>query len=392
MPGNNQKNAIAFKINRTKPISNISHRHVITLISVGKGINGERKIASEEELHVELLKQLDKHPPSMNIILVAGLLKRWNFWEMLPAISDEELARRLNDLPTNMTEEKLAPILAEKLTDIATSMEKKYVEDLDSHLEIYAKKLNISFPYKVTRWNQREHFDNCSKNAFDTNIFLDNPQSLKLIEATIARFLQNKKGDLETAKERLTKAVPQFSTLNFKKLVDLSCLAYLLEEYEYFARLKNTEVFYNGNIPPALDPIFQDTSKDLYWRNYSFKQAKILPEDHKKNSRLTRAKSSSYVDELNSQYDNAKLTSLAAKRLKLFSFLKGTPDIKSNTEDDSANNEQDQVFDTSNLSPKSSRCMMEFFKLYSKKPASPIKELAKQKIEEATALLIKSSR
>lgn len=389
MPEKNTKNNIAFKINRTKAVSNITNKHVVTLISVGKGINGEKKIASEGELHIELLKQLNKHHPSKNIILVAGLLKRWNFWEMISEVSDEELARRLSDIPKDLDEKSLAPLLATKFVDIATSLETKYIQTLETHLQKNNTALkDISFPFKIARWDQRENFKNCDEKPYDVNSFIEDPESLKLIEATITRFLQNKKLELDTAKERLIKVQPQLADLNFQKLVDYACLQYILEEYEYFAKLKNTEVFYNGNIPPALSPIFEDNRKNIHWRTYGFKQTKNALEEKKTPTfQLIKAKSSSYVDEINSQHHESKLNSFAEKRLKLFSFIRTAPEKKSKTDSPLEMKHPPKLIDTSSLSPRSSACMMAFFNLYSKMPPSAEKERAKQKIEEATALL-----
>lgn len=350
MPTDN--NAFFFKINQVK-FANITNQDVMTCISLGKGINADKNIASEEELHVEFLKQLNKHHPLSNTILVAGLLKRWNFWELIREISDDELARRLDDIPKEINEKELAVLLAEKFTDIAISLEKKYIQTLENHLQENKDTLkDISFPFKILSWSQREKFPNFTKKSPDEKKIPENLESKKFIEATIKRFLQNKQTSLDIAKERLTEILPQLANLNFNELVKHACEAFIREEYEYFSSLRNTQLFYNGHIP-ALNPILKDNNNNLTWHTYHFKPTKNFQEELK----TTLAESKPMENPL-----------------RLFSH--NSSEAKDST-----------FIDTSALTPRSSKSFTTLFKQFLNNPSTATKELANRKIEEASRLL-----
>lgn len=383
------KNNITLKINRIKPFANMDKKHVITLVSVGNGINGAKWIAPEEELHVELMKQLNEHHPKLNIILVAGLLKRWNYWEMISHLSDEALIARLQDIPKDIDEKNLASILAEKFADIAKNLEEKYIKTLENHLDHHQKTIkSMKLPFKIASWEQRTHFDNCDKKSSPQSHIHETDDFMRKIESTKSRFLQNKKADLDKAKARMIIAQPALANLDFKKITDQACLQYILEEYYYFARLSHTEVLYPGKIPSALEPVFKESGKDLYWRDFSFKEAKnTLTEAKQPEETLTRARSSSFLESMSRQHNEPKTGSLAERRLKFLLSIQTTSTKKTNSDTPLEAKHPAQLMDLKNLSPQSSKRMMTFIDLFSKSPPSAEKELAMKKIEEATALL-----
>ncbi len=370
MPKPTTENSFSFKTNKTK-LTSIANRPVMTLISLGKGISGEKNIASEEKLHIEILKELNIHNPSSNTILVAGLLKRWNFWEMIQEVRDDELARRLSDIPKDITEEKLAPLLAEKFSDIARSMEKKYIKKIDNYLQENKEALrDISFPVEVMPWSRREKLDNFIKKLPDEKKFDENSESVNFIETTTKRFLNNKQTTLDIAKNRLTKAMPQFAMLNFEKVVDCACRNYILEEYEYFANLKNFSIFYNGSIP-ALNPILKDKNNNLHWHTYNFQQTKSLHDEQKSTSVLMHKETPSPISR--KAPDESKLS---GNRLTLFSPIKTVSERK----------EPSRTF-LDRLSPRSSDRMQTFLERYLNNLSPTSKELADRKIEELSTML-----
>lgn len=360
MPTN--KNAFFFKINQIK-FANITNQDVMTCISLGKGINGDKNIASDEELHVEFLKQLNKHQPSSDTILVGGLLARWNFWEMMREISDDELARRLEDIPKNVDEKKLSLLLAEKFSDIAVSLEEKYIQKLMHHLQENKEAQGLSFPFKVMPWNQRENFTNFTKQPANENKIPESNESETFINDTIKQFLQDKQTRLDTAKKRLTKVLPEIANLNFDKLVKHSCEAFILEEYEYFSRLRDTQLFYNGHIP-ALNPILRDHNNNVYWHNYNFKQRKNLQKEFKTTT--------SFIEE------QLCLSESKPTENPLTLFTNNSPELKEPTT---------LFINTGVLSPTSRNRLQKFFESYLNNQSPTTKELADRKIEEASRLL-----
>lgn len=471
------KDNLTLRISTNKPFDDIHKKHIITLVSIGNGINGAKWVAPEEELHIKLLEQVNEYNPKFNIILVAGLLKRRNYWEMVEQLSDDALAERLRDIPKDIDEKKLASLLAEKFIDIAENLEAKYIRTLKKHfrknkeiinklagynhisilkndepipedikphtlvaqredkqLSVYwtdnKKLVKKSFPngevqdiltkldkagkssddvfliqdiiskyrpapmgleFKIATWNQRHHYDNYDKKSPRADAPIETPAYRKKIIATKSRFLNNKKPALSAAKERMIKAQPLLAGLDFNKITDQACLQYILEEYYYFDKLSHTEVLHNGKIPQALEPIFEDPSKDLYWRDFSFKQTKnVLPESKGTEKPLTRARSTSFIDSLSSERNEEKSSLCIDKRLKFFSLsIKTTPEEKSKSEPSSSLEikHQEPPIEAGNLSPKSSERMMYFFTVISQSPPSAEKDLAMKKIEEAAALV-----
>lgn len=356
------KNAFFFKINQVK-FANIADQDVMTCISLGKGINGDKNIASEEELHVEFLKQLNKHQPSSDTILIGGLLARWNFWEMMREISDDELSYRLKDIPNDVDEKELSRELAEKFSDIAVSLEKKYIQKLENYLKENKEAQALSFPFKIMPWNQRENFINFTKQSANENKTPESTESETFINDTIKQFLQDKQIRLEIAEKRLTKALPELTHLNFDKLVKQSCRSFILEEYEYFSRLRNTQLFYNGHIP-ALNPILKDHNNNVYWHTYNFKRRKNFQKEFKTT------------------------TPFIEEQLSLPESKPTENTLTVLTDTSSERKEPTTLFiNTDMLSPKTLRRLQTFFKSYLNNQSSTTKELADQKIEEVSRLL-----
>lgn len=363
MPDNN---AFFFKINQTK-FANIAGQNVMTCISLGKGINAEKNIASEEELHIEFLKQLNKHHPFSDTILVGGSLARWNFWEMIREIDDNELAHILKDIPKNTNEKELATKLAEKFSYIATSLEGKYIQKLENYLQENKEALrDISFRsrFKILPWDQREKYANFTKKLSDEEKIPKSNESKKFIEDTIKRFLQNKEKHLIIAKERLTKVIPELVNLNFDKLVNRACKEFIREEYEYFSSLSNTQLFYNGLIP-AFNPILKGKNNNVTWHTYQFKHGKKPQEELKITT-----------------------SSLIHKKLSLPPLNQALPSESKFNGDFLELKEPSPTFiDTSMLSPRSSKRLKTFFDHYINNLTSASKELIDRKIEEATTFL-----
>lgn len=366
------KDNLTFKLNETKPVSNISGKYVVAGVSLGNGINGAKWIAPDEELHLALLKELNEYQPKLYIILTGGSLARWNYWEMIKELSDETLIDLLKDIPKDIDEKNLAFLLAKKFINVAKNNEEKYIRVLENYLDKNKKTIEkINSPFKIVRWDERATCDNYDEKSFSKNKSDQPDDFMEKIETTKSRFLQHKKQILNKAKERMIKAQPHLASINFKKLTDETCLQYILEEYNYFNYLRHTEILYPGKILPVLEPAFKEESNDLYWRDFSFKKIKsALPELKETEEPLTRAKSASCIDSLSHRRNETNpKKNLKSDATSLENKYSGT------------------VIDTSNLSPKSSSRMMHFFTLLSKSPPSDEKELALKKIEEATALL-----
>ncbi|MDA8561739.1 hypothetical protein N9L02_01330 [Gammaproteobacteria bacterium] len=372
---------IKLAIDRTRAVKNIVGKNVITLISLGSGLNGSKSISSEGNLHLELLNHLNKFSPKLNIILVAGALKRWNYWEILEHITDIQLKKTLSDIPKDIKEKKLACILAEKFSDIAAKLEAEYINEIDTYLNSHPEDIKkLTFKYKITAWNQKHLYNNITKQDPQAIKFMESPEFIEKMKETKTRFLQNKKSLLDKAQDRIKQAQPNLASIDFKKVTDEACLQYLLEEYVYFAKLNNTEIYYTGKIPPAIKPIFEIADKDIFWREIHFKLRK------KNNTAKTSQEEKLNAVELNNNSSDTTiintLTSFFSKR----NMCKLQIEEKSQTDVEHRKSESMPI-PIQQLSPKISKQINTLIHLFSTTPPSEEKKLAAKKLEEATSLL-----
>lgn len=431
MPNDKKKNEIIPKLDSKKPLKHIQNKYVEILVSVGHGLNGGKKIDSEETLNEKLLRELKKHQPKHIIINVADRLQRWNYFEMVKHLSAQELKTRLQDIPDDVNEKKLVQLFANMFADIAENLGKEYTNNLKKHFEDTKITTGLNIPLTIKRWDERKSTNNyIEHNTESTEPDSNNDNNFEnKLEETKKRFLANKKKTIEDAIAQITKAQPKLATLNWDEITSEACKEYINEEKKYFGCLTDTDVIYPAKIPPALEPIFEKKELNLYWREVDFKKrslekmqeelqklsetmgktadqakqpsieqtnnnhelARALPISAVLTPRLFRTQSTSVMDRKSYTKDILS-ESLAKRRSKFFAPL--------DTQNASTNSINSPIWEIKSpdrtivinaakpISPKSEQKLLAFINLFCKSPLSPEKDQAlQQKLEEAAALL-----
>lgn len=432
---------VIIKMDRTKSIIQMKKHYIMCAVSVGHGLNDHgKKQTPEEELHVQLMLTVGNHFPHHYMILAGGSLQRWNVWDMIKELSDEELAQRLLALTpawltTEAAEKKISReeatvcFFANAFSDIAEHHEKNYIDRIEKHFDEvklednrqlekieqkdsgqvkqYLLKKHVQtnkgeaktmpiMPVSVLGWKTGFSFENYDKNL--STPITDEKDFEEKLKLTKERLLKNKKPLLASTMERLIKANPLIGEMAVDDIAHYAIKHYLLEEYHYFEHLKQTEVLYPIASPPLLQRIF-DTRTDLIWRSYSIteKEKKIEEKPSKSTTKkmlptllqdassllndnehlsLRRSQSASMVDSLARIKDNRT-------RRQQLAPLKTRNDNKLNSLSDKKNEPGLFCIQTNlKLSPNSEKCFFDFFGLASH-AAPEDREIAMKKISEA---------
>lgn len=351
-----------------EPFSYFAEKDTMVLISMLKSVSGSKK-PTNEIIHAEFIKELVKYNPDV-FVLLAGLLKRWNYWEMVRELTDKELIEYLADIPAGIKEEELCVILAKKFLPLAKKLEQESIVKLKRHL----KKLNLDH-IRVYTWDERHKFKNYHAENKEPKPIEFNMEDFK---TTKKEFLENKTSLLKKTQNRMINAQPNLKHINFNKLDYYCCYHLQREEFDYCNDISLVEMLYRGQAPAILKPIFSD--KNRHWHPFSYKESVIKESKNK----LVRSQSIPLI-KINPH-------SLAERRLKFFTPLKisNEPENEKNSDQSALTLEVKHSYpllDKNTLSPKTEHKMKTLIELLSKSPPSEKKELVMLKLEEITRLL-----
>lgn len=259
---NNIKHVPKIKIDDT-----FHNDQYVELLISNQGIGSGKKNVDEGELIAETLRALQKikylNPKCVYIHVAAGNLARWNFWEIINSISDDELKVLLADIPDNIGKNEFVNFMAEKLSQFAEKIGTKYIEGIQTYLEKNASKIKL--PFEIKAWSTRENNLNYNKDLPIKISTEESPEFSESVNKTRSNFLIKKDPLLIASAEKIVRCQPKLAHLPFHQITDaqqkfliaeLSCNQYIGEECKYYERVKNTRVIHKGKITPALDMVF----------------------------------------------------------------------------------------------------------------------------------------